>query len=100
MALFVLINEMRDHVVLFSIDGLFAGMMEVELRQLIRLVADRDGVSIARNIVLTNVVAGIDNLERSRTVLNMDRRQVRSRRVIDINGGLPFSGLADCEFWA
>src|ERR1035441_9778378 len=100
MPLFVLINQVDDHICSFSVDGLFAGMMEMKLRQLIRLVANRDGISIAGNIVLTNVVTGINNLEWNRTVVNLDRREIHIWRVIDINRGLLFSSLASRELGA
>src|SRR5271166_1431353 len=91
---------MGDHVVTFSVECLFARMMEMKLLQLIRLAFHGDGIAIAGSKLLLNGVAVVNNLERNRMTGEVNCRQMDDLRVGDVNRRLLLSRLAGCKLRA
>ena len=88
-------NEVYYHVKALAVDLLFAGPVKVELLERVFLVANQN--KAARAVVDHDRVTVIDDVQRRRLVVEMDRRQGSFLRIADVNGGLVVSSLARCE---
>ena len=63
---------MRDHLEALAVDALFAGVVEVKLRQLVPLVTNDDEAT--RPVVDLNRVAVVDDVERRALIGELNRR--------------------------
>jgi hypothetical protein len=81
------------HVEFLAGNFLLARLVEMELDQRVRFAIDGDAV--AGCVVDLNRVAVVDDFERRRLIIELDRCKVLFR-TLDVDRGLPLARLAGC----
>src|SRR5208282_98289 len=88
----VRMNQMNHHLKVLAADGLFAGMVEVKLPQLIALASHGD--KAARGVVHLHRMPVVDDAQGSGMVIELDGGQVGLFRIANVNRRLMLSNLA------
>src|SRR4029077_710172 len=91
-AVLIGVHKMGHHVVTFAVDLFLARMVEVKLFQLVLLVTNAD--KAARGVVDLDGMAVVDDMERRRFVVELNRGQISFLRLADIDWRLVLPKLA------